>query len=140
MANGTIAFDTLSTSGQIGSTLNKSVKTAHSCDTDYIVSGAVKMYAHITQGTPVVNNSLNSSSHTDSGTGISDIAFINNMFDQFFTSTIGGRNTGNYVHFTVLAADSSTSQARAQSLINANTGEDSADLSIQVVSDLAQET
>ena len=139
MANGTIAFDTLSTSGQIGSTLNKSIKTAHSCDTDYIVSGAVKMYAHITQGTPIVNNSLNSSSHTDSGTGISDIAFINNMFDQFFTTTSGGRNTDNYVHFTVLAANGSTSQARAQSLINANTGEDSADLSIQVVSDLAQE-
>ena len=139
MANGTIAFDTLSTSGQIGSTLNKASTGSRSVDTDYLVSGAVKMYAHITQATPVVNNSLNSSSHTDSGTGISDIAFINNMFDQFFTSTTGGRNTGNYVHFTVLSADSSTSQARAQSLINANTGEDSADLSIQVVSDLAQE-
>ena len=95
------------------------------------------MYAHITQSTPVVNNSLNSSSHTDSGTGISDIVFVNNMADVYFTTTIGLRNTGNYVHGTVLANDGKTSQARAQSLINANTGEDSSDISIQVVSDLA---
>ena len=137
MANGTIAFDTLSTSGQIASTLNKSVKTAHSCDTDYIVSGSTKMYAHITQATPVVNNSLNSSSHTDNGAGLSDVTFINNMADVFFTTTIGLRNTGNYVHGTTLANDGKTSQARAQSLINANTGEDSTDIGIQVVSDLA---
>ena len=139
MANGTIAFDTLQTSGQIGSTLNKASTGSRSVDTDYLVSGSTKMYAHITQSTPVVNNSLNSSSHTDNGTGISDVTFINNMADVFFTTTIGLRNTGNYVHGTTLANDGKTSQARAQSLINANTGEDSTDIGIQVVSDLAQE-
>ena len=37
MANGTIAFDTLSTSGQISG-------TAKSVDADYVVSGSAKYY------------------------------------------------------------------------------------------------
>ena len=38
MANGTIAFDTLSTSGQI-------TGTAKSVDTDYVVSGSSKLWS-----------------------------------------------------------------------------------------------
>ena len=38
MANGTIAFDTLSTSGQI-------TGTAKSLDTDYVVNGSSKAWA-----------------------------------------------------------------------------------------------
>ena len=42
MANGTIAFDTLSTSGQI-------TGTAKSVDTDYVVSGSAKYWITFTQ-------------------------------------------------------------------------------------------
>jgi len=102
-----------------------------------VTQGLAKVFAHITQATPVINNSFNSSSHTDSGTGISDINFTNNQANVFFATTASLRNTGNYVHATVLASDGSTAKARAQSLINANTGEDSADIACVVHGDLA---
>ena len=105
--------------------------------TTNLQQGLTKCFAHITQTTPVINNSFNSSSLTDPGTGISDISFTNNQANVYFSTTIGLRNTGNYVHGTVLANDGKTTQARAQSLINANTGEDSSDISIQVSGDLA---
>ena len=43
MANGTIAFDTLSTSGQI-------TGTAKSVDTDYVVNGSAKCLGNIMHG------------------------------------------------------------------------------------------
>ena len=53
MANGTIAFDTLQTSGQIQG-------TAKSVDTDYLVSGIAKIFAKVTQdSTHTINSSFN---------------------------------------------------------------------------------
>ena len=51
MANGTIAFDTLSTSGQIQG-------TAKSVDTDFIVSGSPKHWVNIDGDTPSARNSV----------------------------------------------------------------------------------
>ena len=51
MANGTIAFDTLSTSGQI-------TGTAKSVDTDYLASGSAKAWANY-KGTST--NAINAS-------------------------------------------------------------------------------
>tara|TARA_R100000655_G_scaffold58647_1_gene97120 strand:- start:54 stop:452 length:399 start_codon:yes stop_codon:yes gene_type:complete len=62
MANGTIAFDTLQTSGQI-------TGTAKSVDTDYILSGVPKQWLHFNQDTPAIRNSLNTTSVTDNETG-----------------------------------------------------------------------
>ena len=62
MANGTIAFDTLSTSGQISG-------TAKSVDTDYIVKGSPKLFLGALVGDAVVSDSLNVASSTDDGTG-----------------------------------------------------------------------
>ena len=61
MANGTIAFDTLSTSGQISG-------TAESVDTDYIVKGSAKTTVAATDAA-VILDSLNVSSGVDEGTG-----------------------------------------------------------------------
>tara|TARA_X000001388_G_scaffold72097_1_gene62420 strand:+ start:327 stop:713 length:387 start_codon:yes stop_codon:yes gene_type:complete len=61
MANGTIAFDTLSTSGQI-------TGTAKSVDTDYIVKGSAKTTVAATDAA-VLFDSLNVSSGVDEGTG-----------------------------------------------------------------------
>jgi len=63
MANGTIAFDTLSTSGQI-------TGTAKSVDTDYLASGSAKAWTNY-KGTSTnsIRNSLNTTSVTDNGTG-----------------------------------------------------------------------
>ena len=62
MANGTIAFDTLSTSGQISG-------TAKSVDTDYLAYGSVKVWCTgVAAGTSILD-SFNGTSMTDNGTG-----------------------------------------------------------------------
>ena len=94
MANGTIAFDTLQTSGQI-------TGTAKSVDTDFIVSGSAKVYIDLT-GTSTINlnKSLNVSGTTDNGTGDYTYTYSNSfdsanysvVCDVAFTSG-GGQNT-----------------------------------------------
>ena len=61
MANGTIAFDTLSTSGQISG-------TAVSVDTDYLAYGSAKSWGGANNAA-VINDSLNVASSADNGTG-----------------------------------------------------------------------
>ena len=58
MANGTIAFDTLSTSGQISG-------TAKSVDTDYLASGVKVWCNHEQAASYIIHDSLNVSSVTD---------------------------------------------------------------------------
>ena len=73
MANGTIAFDTLSTSGQI-------TGTAKSLDTDYVVNGSAKVWVNFNgQNTIAARDSFNLASLTDNGTGDYTITFSNNM-------------------------------------------------------------
>mgnify|MGYP003633354254 CR=1 FL=1 len=62
MANGTIAFDILQTSGQI-------TGTAKSVDTDYLASGSAKSWLQYNQVTPAITGSLNISTVTDTGAG-----------------------------------------------------------------------
>ena len=111
--------------------------TGEGSATTDVTQGLAKVFAHMTQATNTINNSFNASSYTDPGTGISDISFTNNQANVFFATTASLRNTGNYVHATVLANNGDTDKARAQSLINANTGEDSADIACVVHGDLA---
>tara|TARA_Y100001972_G_scaffold120649_1_gene163493 strand:- start:62 stop:460 length:399 start_codon:yes stop_codon:yes gene_type:complete len=61
MANGTIAFDTLQTSGQI-------TGTAKSLDTDFVVSGSAKAWLNQDSGTSI-RDSFNIASITDTSTG-----------------------------------------------------------------------
>lgn len=61
MANGTIAFDTLQTSGQI-------TGTARSVDTDYLLNGSAKTTVAASDAA-VLLDSLNVSSGEDEGTG-----------------------------------------------------------------------
>ena len=77
MANGTIAFDTLSTSGQI-------TGTAKSVDTDYVVNGSGKAWINF-KGTDTVSvyDSFNHSSLTDNGTG---------NFNNTLSSALGNAN------------------------------------------------
>ena len=99
MANGTIAFDTLSTSGQI-------TGTAKSVDTDYIVKGSAKSYLAIDQEntqTDNIKDSLNVSSVFDDGTGKTDITFTSNMSSaNYFNSvTAGNSNNRNGMFFSI---------------------------------------
>ena len=82
MANGTAAFDTLSTSGQI-------TGTAKSLDTDYVVSGSAKSWAAGDNSSgSTVTDSLNVASLTDVATGKTTLAFTSNM------SVAGGYTAG----------------------------------------------
>ena len=73
MANGTIAFDTLSTSGQISG-------TAKSVDTDYLASGSAKAWLNYKgTSTNAINASLNTTSVTDNGTGDYTQNMTNNL-------------------------------------------------------------
>ena len=88
MANGTIAFDTLQTSGQI-------TGTARSLDTDYVVSGVPKaqlMFDHVNTN---IDGSLNISSVTDSSTGQAIPSFTANISLGFATNaTSANTNSG----------------------------------------------
>ena len=73
MANGTIAFDTLTTSGNLTGGTEKSV------DTDYLASG-VKVWCNHQQASRfTVHVSLNVSSVTDGGAGLGRPVHTNNM-------------------------------------------------------------
>ena len=74
MANGTIAFDTLQTSGQI-------TGTAKSVDTDYVVNGSAKMVINYDQITDTIRSSLNVSSVSDDATGDFTITFTASKTD-----------------------------------------------------------
>jgi hypothetical protein len=90
MANGTIAFDTLSTSGQISG-------TAKSLDTDYLAYGSAKAWFHIDNGAadPIALgdsfNAANSSGITDGGTGTYNFNFGSNMANANYSLTMGSQ-------------------------------------------------
>ena len=88
MANGTIAFDTLSTSGQIDG-------TARSIDTDYLLMGTNKAWVNHDQAT--VNDSFNVGSVTDNGTGDYGTNFSNNMANaNYAAGGLGVHDGGSY--------------------------------------------
>ena len=87
MPNGTIAFDTLSTSGQI-------TGTSKSVDTDYVVNGSAKAWFHIVSGgvsTIALGDSFNSSGITDGGTGIYNFNIANDMANAVYSLQISSQ-------------------------------------------------
>ena len=86
MANGTIAFDTLSTSGQI-------TGTAKSLDTDFVVSGSAKSWMQLNGVTFGLQDSLNVGSATDSGAGQYGINYSSNLGNNDYSITATSRNT-----------------------------------------------
>ncbi len=86
MANGTIAFDTLSTSGQISG-------TAKSLDTDYVVNGVNKIWVDLDgTGTIAIDDSLNCTSATDNNTGNYTVTFTNSMNSATYSGAAMGAN------------------------------------------------
>jgi hypothetical protein len=79
MANGTIAFDTLQTSGQIDG-------TARSIDTDYLLNGSAKVWSnYVTASSFSINDSFNYASITDSGAGFATHNFTNAFANALFS-------------------------------------------------------
>jgi hypothetical protein len=122
MANGTIAFDTLSTSGQI-------TGTAKSVDTDYVVSGSAKMVINYDQITDTVRSSLNVSSVDDDATGKFTINFsaskndINYSPSSASLAMAASDRIGNFVGIRVTS--NSTPNARSVGLFTGSLKMDS---------------
>ena len=122
MANGTIAFDTLSTSGQISG-------TAKSVDTDYIVNGSAKMVINYDQITDTVRSSLNVSSVDDDATGKFTINFsaskndINYSPSSASLAMAASDRIGNFVGIRVTS--NSTPNARSVGLFTGSLKMDS---------------
>ena len=91
MANGTIAFDTLQTSGQISG-------TAVSVDADYLAYGSAKSWINLNGSSFGLRDSFNVTSVTDNGTGDHTVT-INNDFSNANYSAVGcclaGTGSGN---------------------------------------------
>ena len=85
MANGTIALDTLQTSGQI-----ESRTTGLSLDTDYVVNGSAKTWINFNgTGTIAIRDSFNISTITDVGTGEYTVTINNGMANANHVVTTG---------------------------------------------------
>ena len=89
MANGTIAFDTLTTSDSVNTGTEKSINTS------YIFNGVAKVWINFNgTGTPAVNKSLNSSSVTDASTGHFTLNYTSAFDDANYGLNSGlGENT-----------------------------------------------
>ena len=88
MANGTIAFDTLQTSGQISG-------TARSLDTDFVVSGSAKAWMRWDMSASTLEGSFNVSGFTDVSTGISQFNYSSNLADgNYAIAGIAGEKSG----------------------------------------------
>ena len=86
MANGTIAFDTLTTSDSVNTGTEKSI------DTSYIFNGVNKVW--FTLGMDAVqDDSFNQSSASDEGTGTYDFNFTN-AFSSRDRTILGTCNKG----------------------------------------------
>ena len=132
MANGTIAFDTLSTSGQISG-------TAKSVDTDYLAYGSAKHWVNINGDTPAARNSLNNASLTDGGNGNYTITRTNNFSSTGYCCQ-GGGNSSASGDGRITALDEATLSTSANEIHNrsdANGVQDDLHVNISFLGDLA---
>ena len=134
MANGTIAFDTLQTSGQI-------TGTAKSVDTDYVVNGSAKAWINFNgTGTVAIRESFNVSSLNDDNTGRYTTTFTNNMEDANFVahSSGNGRGSDNFTYDAGVSIGTGTaSGVQVSSSIGmqvSNEGGTSEDITLAMVS------
>tara|TARA_A100001515_G_C4419561_1_gene159903 strand:- start:39 stop:416 length:378 start_codon:yes stop_codon:yes gene_type:complete len=111
MANGTIAFDTLTTSDQVNTSTEKSI------DTSYLFNSIPKMWVHAHQHES--QDSFNIASSTDVGTGDFTFTATNLLVDRnaccFGSNQTSRVRFGHYINplsngFNVQPSNSSSSQ------------------------------
>ena len=101
MANGTIAFDTLTTSDQVNTGTTKSI------DTSYIFNGVAKHWVNFEgDGTVAVSDSFNNASITDNATGKYTLANTNSFSNATYAFSGGGtHDVGSYNVYLILDHD-----------------------------------
>jgi len=88
MANGTIAFDTLSTSDSANTGTTKSI------DTSYIFNGVAKFWLYGNTAASL-QDSFNIASGTDNGTGDYTYAITNDMVNDLYSGGANNNTGGN---------------------------------------------
>ena len=133
MANGTIAFDTLTTSD------SKNTNTEKSIDTSYILNGVSK---HWVSFDPLNSNnmddSFNNASVTDNGTGNFTFTNTNNMGNANHAPVIGSEIQSSYQDSAdaILASGRTTTTMKAYHVEN-NSATDNGILTMLTWGDLA---
>ena len=84
MTNGTIAFDTLTTSDSANTGTEKSVNTS------YIFNGVNKQWVNYNMDTASIRDSFNTTSITDNGTGDFSVTIANNMATVDYVTAVDG--------------------------------------------------
>jgi len=131
MANGTIAFDTLTTSDQVNTGTEKSI------DTSYIFNGVAKVWIKFDMSSSFTNeDSFNVSSLDDDGAGDFGLNFSNNMANANYPAPASaGEDNGNVLtNFGTVATSSMDGQTRQT---ESNSAIDKANNSICILGDLA---
>jgi hypothetical protein len=88
MANGTIAFDTLSTSDSANTGTTKSI------DTSYVFNGVAKFWLYANSAASL-QDSFNIASGTDNGTGDYTYAITNDMVNDLYSGGANNNTSGN---------------------------------------------
>ena len=83
MANGTIAFDTLTTSDSANTGTEKSI------DTSYLFNGSAKAWIDAPDGLASINDSFNITSLDDDGTGDGGLNYTSNMSSTSYAILCG---------------------------------------------------
>jgi|TARA_E500000318_G_scaffold102165_1_gene106278 hypothetical protein len=103
MANGTIAFDTLSTSGQISG-------TAVSVDADYLAYGSAKCWHLMDHAGGSTLDSFNVTSFTDQATGHYRTVIASDMANANYVTT-GSNVQGDTEYYSCLISDGDVNTA-----------------------------
>ena len=134
MANGTIAFDTLTTSDSVKSNTEKSI------DTSYIFNGVAKAWVTFdgTASGATIGDSFNVSSSDDDGTGDYGINFSNAMSNANYSCTFGdGEGTSSSGMRFLMDAGSTTSSQEIYGRNVSNSASDCDAASMSINGDLA---
>ena len=132
MANGTIAFDTLTTSGNLTGGTEKSV------DTDYLASGVKVWCNHQQASSFTVHDSLNVSSVTDGGAGLGRPVHTNNMSSgKYAVAMCCNQVNYNTSADTTLSGNNSSSTHETQGINTSNAGADASYMCSSLDVDLA---
>ena len=128
MANGTIAFDTLTTSDQVNTGTEKSI------DTSYLFNGVAKVWQQGQGDSTTPTDSFNVSNITDNGTGTFTTNFANVMVNAFYS----GLTTGMYGdHLISSVGNTQAGQCRFDHYSQSNAATDTGLHCVAIFGDLA---
>ena len=127
MANGTIAFDTLTTSDSVNTGTEKSI------DTSYLFNGVAKVWQQA-QGDSTITDSFNVSRMPDNATGQFITVFTNSMSNAFYSGLSTGMSGD---HLISAVGNTATGQCRFDHYNQSNSAIDTGLHCVGILGDLA---